>query len=83
VESEEGCTCEGRKFFVLVVGCSGMNHVCTWVAVKVKLTYVRGLVGESYVHGLQWAQSRMYAGCSKVNHVHPYKFSGQEQVCTG
>jgi hypothetical protein len=48
------------------------SYVCTWVAVG-KGTIV-------YVRGLQWEQSCMYVGCSKVNHVHPYKVSGQEQV---
>jgi hypothetical protein len=43
----------------------------TKVSVQVFCTCTRVAVGGiTYVHGLQWAQSCMYAGCSKVNHVY-------------
>jgi hypothetical protein len=38
-------------------------HACTWVVV--------GTI--TYICKLQWAQSRMYTGYNKMNHVHLYK----------
>jgi hypothetical protein len=77
-------TAEGRNcvnhmkvsvhFSYMYTGCNGNTYV--------RAVGCSGHNRES-VCGLQWAQSCMYVGCSKVNRVHPYKFSGQEQVCTG
>jgi hypothetical protein len=39
----------------MYAGCCGHSHVCTWVVVGTM----------AYVRGLQWAQSRMYAGCCR------------------
>jgi hypothetical protein len=34
-----------------------------------------------HAHGLQWEQSCMYIGCSKVNHVY-VSSNGNSRVCT-
>jgi len=53
----------------LYMDCSERNHAYTRVVERTIMYLCWFQEGKSRIHGLQWAQLHMYAGCSKVNHV--------------